>query len=194
MGYGNGGWGKPRWHCMCTVDFAAGAKGLKRAAKRGEGLLQLLWPFPIFWPAFFLVQYSSPDHQLQNNILSLLPWTASSAETDKCQNCVFPLKPYYKGSEHEDVEPCEFLLQACKMIHLNEYWTPWSPSVCLRGVAWKHCQFCSCCVCAGLRTTWFQQEASSRGSLAVGEGYCNLDQGMQLMQLVPQKAKGKEAL
>lgn len=117
MGYGNGGWGKPRWHCMCTVDFAAGAKGLKRGAKRGEGLLQLLWPFPIFWPAFLLVQYSSPDHQLRNNILSLLPWTASSAETDKCQNCVFPLKPYYKGSEHEDVEPCEFLLQACKMIH-----------------------------------------------------------------------------
>lgn len=38
----------------------------------------------------------------------------------------------------------------------------------LRGVTWKHCQFCSCCVCAGLRTTWFWQEAWSRGSLAVG--------------------------
>lgn len=80
------------------------------------------------------------------------------------------------------------------MIHPNEYWTPQSPSVCLRGVTWKHCQFSSCCVCAGLGTTSFWQEASSCESLAVGGGCCNLEQGMQLVQLVTQKAKGKETL
>lgn len=84
------------------------------------------------------------------------------------------------------------LITSMQMIHPNEYWTPQPPSVCLRGVTRKHCQFCSCCVCAGLRTTWFWQE--SRGSLAVGGEYCNLDQGMQLVQLVTQKAKSKEAL
>lgn len=190
--------GNCRWHCTCTVDSAVGAKGLKRGEKRGGGSpLQLLWPFPIFWPALLLMQYSSPDRQIVNDqmtTLSSLPWTASSAATDECRNCFFPLKPYAKGSKHEDVGHWQFYYRRARWFIPNEYWTPQSPSLCLRGVTQKRCQSCSCCTCAGSSTTWFRQEASSCMSLAVCGEYCNLDLGMQLVSLVPQKARDKEVI
>lgn len=163
------------------MDFAAGAKGAKTGGRSPSDTLTL----PIFCSALLLVQYSSPDHH------QTTPSRCSHGLLHQLRQMniktVFPLKPYDKGSKHEDVEQCEFDYRCARwFIPMNiEHHS------CLCGVTWKHCQFCSCCVCAGLRAACFWQEASS---LAVCGGYCNLDQGMQLVQLVIQKAKNKDTL
>lgn len=130
---------------------------------------------PHFLASLALMQYSSPDHKWPKDNPLFAP--ASSAATDERPNCLFPLKPYAKGSKHEGVGHWGFYYR-CARRFVPITIEPHGRHQCAR-VAWRE----NVGSVAGASVQGRAQPASASRcvSWAVRGGCCNLDLGMQLV-------------